>query len=235
MRIWNVDAQQRQRHLTWAESCYIMSVSNKLSYLLVIIMLLSQDRITIIFTVKSKVNNITFNTKYSFECQSNWNMDKITPLGYAINICIFYRVCFGWHCYFVNDLVAYNQANFHQPTTLSWRDIAFRIWCLPCNSHWGKWPKPFFFFFFFLGGGGGGGGSGVDIRHYTWMALRKTVTTPLLTHWSCGFALSHRNLEYQLVVVQYIPRIMYSVCALLCFVVFWDRSIYRYPAGLGIW
>ena len=50
---------------------------------------------------------------------------------------------FGQHCYLVKDLVAYNQAKFHHPTTFSWRDIAFRIWCLPCNSHFSKWPKTF--------------------------------------------------------------------------------------------
>ena len=47
--IWNVDAQQRETYLTWAESCYIMSVLNNLSYLLVSIMLLSQDRVPMIF------------------------------------------------------------------------------------------------------------------------------------------------------------------------------------------
>ena len=46
MSIWNVDAQQRQ---IGTESCYIMSVSHKLSYLLVRIMLLSQNMVTIIF------------------------------------------------------------------------------------------------------------------------------------------------------------------------------------------
>ena len=46
MSIWNVDAQQRQ---IGTESCYITSVSHKLSYLLVRIMLLSQDMVTIVF------------------------------------------------------------------------------------------------------------------------------------------------------------------------------------------
>ena len=104
MSIWNVDAQQRQRYLNWDKSCYIMSVSHKLSYLFVSIILLSQDRITIIFTVKFKINNIAFNIKISFEGQSNWNMDWSTPLQCVINICLFYRVCFGRHCYIVKDL-----------------------------------------------------------------------------------------------------------------------------------
>ena len=71
MSIWNVDAQQRQRHLNKAESCYIMSVSNKLSYLPVSIILLSQDKVTIIFTVKYNISNIAFTIKDSFEGQSN--------------------------------------------------------------------------------------------------------------------------------------------------------------------
>ena len=75
MSIWNVDAQQRQSWFTWAKSCYIMSVSKTLPYLLVSIMLLSQDKVTIIFTVKYKINNIAFTTKDSFEGQSNWNKD----------------------------------------------------------------------------------------------------------------------------------------------------------------
>ena len=37
MRIWNVDAQQRQRYLTWAELCYIMSVSKTLSICLLVL------------------------------------------------------------------------------------------------------------------------------------------------------------------------------------------------------
>ena len=74
MNIWNVDTQQRQRYLTWAESCYIMFVSNKLSDLLVSIMLLSQHRVTIIFTVRFVINNIAYNIKESLEGQSNWNM-----------------------------------------------------------------------------------------------------------------------------------------------------------------
>ena len=71
MSMWNIDVQQRQRYLTWAKLCCMMSISNKLSYLLVSIILLSQDRVTIIFTVKFKNNNITFTILHSFEGQSN--------------------------------------------------------------------------------------------------------------------------------------------------------------------
>ena len=65
-------------------------------------------------------------------------------LGYTINICIFYSLCFSRQCYLLKGLVAYNQAIFQHPTRFSWRDIAFWIWCLPWNSHWNKWPKTFF-------------------------------------------------------------------------------------------
>ena len=71
MNIWNVETLTKAMYHTWAELRCIMSVSNKLSYLLVSVMLLSQDRITIIFTVKFEINNITFTIKYSFESQSN--------------------------------------------------------------------------------------------------------------------------------------------------------------------
>ena len=71
--LWNVDTQQR--YLTGAKLCYMMSVSNKLTYLLVSIILFSQDRVTLIFTVKFKTNSIAFTMKHSFEGQSNWNMD----------------------------------------------------------------------------------------------------------------------------------------------------------------
>ena len=44
MNIWNVDARQRQTYPTWADFGYIMSVSSNLYYLLISIVLLSQDR-----------------------------------------------------------------------------------------------------------------------------------------------------------------------------------------------
>ena len=138
MNIWNVDAQQRQKDPTWTGLCYVMSVSRKLFYLLVSLMLLSQDRVTIILTVKFKINNTAFAIKGSFEGQSIWNFDWIIPLHYAINICILFE-CVLDDCYLAKDLLAYNQAKFHHLTTC-WRDIVFRIWCLPSNSYWRKWP-----------------------------------------------------------------------------------------------
>ena len=65
---------------------------------------------------------------------------------------------FGRHFYLVKDLVAYNQTKFHHPSTFGWRNIEFWNWCLPCNSHWCKWPTTYFFFFFFFFFWGGGGG-----------------------------------------------------------------------------
>ena len=73
--------------------CYFMSVSNKVSYLIVSIMLLSQDRIIIIFTVKFEINNIAFTLKDSFEGQSNWKMNWITPSDYAMHLCTFHFLC----------------------------------------------------------------------------------------------------------------------------------------------
>ena len=46
MKIWIIDSRQSQGYRTWAELCYFMSVSTKLSYLLDSIMLLSQGRVT---------------------------------------------------------------------------------------------------------------------------------------------------------------------------------------------
>ena len=115
MKIWNAEAQQRQRYLNWDELYHIMSVLKRSSYLLV--MLSSQDMFTIIFTVKFEINNIAFTIKSSFEDQSNWNMNWITLLCYAMHICLFYRLWFRWHCYLLQGHVAYNQAKFQHPTT----------------------------------------------------------------------------------------------------------------------
>ena len=45
MNIWNEDARQRRTYLIWVDLCNIISVLNKLFYLLVDIMLLLQDSI----------------------------------------------------------------------------------------------------------------------------------------------------------------------------------------------
>ena len=71
MNIWDVYAQQMQKYLILTEACYIMSGSSELSYLLVSIILLSQYRVAIIFTVTFKINYIAFTIKGSFEGLSN--------------------------------------------------------------------------------------------------------------------------------------------------------------------
>ena len=48
-------------------------------------MLLSQDRITTIFTVKFEMNNIAFTIKGICEGHFNWNMDEIAPSDYAMD------------------------------------------------------------------------------------------------------------------------------------------------------
>ena len=54
---------------------------------------------------------------------------------YAINICISSFVFEGKR-YLLNYIVARHQAKFQHPTPIRWWAIAFRIWCLSCNSHW---------------------------------------------------------------------------------------------------
>ena len=95
-----------------------------------------------IFIVKYRFNNIAY-TKRPFQRLIQLKYGLTYIVGYAIDICIFYCVCFGRQCYLVKNLVAYNQAKFHHLSTFGWRDIAFRIWCLPCNSHRSKWTKTF--------------------------------------------------------------------------------------------
>ena len=51
---------KRETYFIWMELCYFMSVWNTLPYLLVSIMSLSQDKVTIIFTVKFKINILHF-------------------------------------------------------------------------------------------------------------------------------------------------------------------------------
>ena len=75
MNSWNVDIEQRQRCIAWAESSYIMSVWNSLSYLIVSIKLLSQDGVTIICIVQFRIYNIAFIMKGSFEATPIENMD----------------------------------------------------------------------------------------------------------------------------------------------------------------
>ena len=74
MNIWNIDAWQRQQYLTYADSCFFMSLSDELSNLLDSIMLLSQIIATMISTVKFERNNLAFSTEDIFKGEFNWNM-----------------------------------------------------------------------------------------------------------------------------------------------------------------
>ena len=64
----------RQGYVTWTESCCFMSVSNKLSYLLVNSMLLSQISATTIFIVKFERNKIALTNEDNLKCEFNWSM-----------------------------------------------------------------------------------------------------------------------------------------------------------------
>ena len=92
--IWNIDVWPRQKYLTPAVSCYYMSLSDEVSYLLDSIVLLSQNIATMISTVKSDRNNLSFTIEDIFKGEFNWNMYEITPTCYVINICILYRLYF---------------------------------------------------------------------------------------------------------------------------------------------
>ena len=85
---------QRQKYLTSTESCYFMPLSDKLSYLLDSIMLLSQIIATVISAVKCERNNLPFTIEAFLQGEFNWNVYEITQPCYAINACILYRLCF---------------------------------------------------------------------------------------------------------------------------------------------
>ena len=143
MNIWNIDAWQKQKYLTSAVSCYFMSLSDKVSYLLDSIMLLSQIIATMISIVKFEKNNLPFPIEDILKGEFNWNMYEITPPCYVINICILYRLYFKQHGFLKEEIIGYTHANFHHATTFGCRNIAFQIWWLPCNPHRSEWPKTF--------------------------------------------------------------------------------------------
>ena len=94
MTIWNLDARQRQKYLPSAVSCYFMSLSDKVSYMLDGIILLSQIIATMISTAKFERNNLPFTIENILDGEFNWNMYEITPPCYVMNICILYRLYF---------------------------------------------------------------------------------------------------------------------------------------------
>ena len=144
MKIWNIDVWPRQNYLTRAVSCYFMSLSDKVSYLLDSIVLLSQIIPTMISTVKSDRNNLSFTIEDILKGEFNWNMYEITPPCYVINICILYRLYFKQNDFLKEELIEYTHTNFHHAATFGRRNIAFLIWWLLCNPHRSEWPKTFF-------------------------------------------------------------------------------------------
>ena len=111
VEIENVDTEQRQMYLVWAESSYIMSVWNSLSYLLVSIMVLSQDRVTMIRFVKFRMNSIAFTIKAVLKATPIETWTKLhRQVMKQIYIYIYYLLCFGRQCYPLKDLIIYTQA-----------------------------------------------------------------------------------------------------------------------------
>ena len=90
-----MDAWQRLKCHSSAKSCYSMSLSDKLSYLLDNIMLSSQIIAAIISTVKCERNSIPFTIEDVLKGEFNRNMYEITPPCYAINKCILHLLCFN--------------------------------------------------------------------------------------------------------------------------------------------
>ena len=74
MIIWNIGAWQRQKYLSLAVSCYFMSLSDKVSYPLDNIMLLSQIIAIMISTAKFERNNLPFIIENILKGEFNWNM-----------------------------------------------------------------------------------------------------------------------------------------------------------------
>ena len=88
MDIWNVDVWQKQKYLTLAGSCYFMSLSDKVSYLLDSIMLLSQIIATMISSVEFEINNLPLTIEDILKSEFNWKMYEITLQCYVMNMCI---------------------------------------------------------------------------------------------------------------------------------------------------
>ena len=92
MNILNIDARQRQKYLSSTVSCYFMLLSDKVSYLLDSIILLSQIIAYMIPTVPFERNNLPFTFEDILKGEFSWNMYKITPPCHVIHICILYRL-----------------------------------------------------------------------------------------------------------------------------------------------
>ena len=120
-----------------------MSFSDKISYLLDSIMLLSQIIATMISTVKFERYNLPFTGEDILKGEFKWNIYEITSPCYIINICILYRLYFKELGFLKEELIEYTHANLHHATTFGCRNIAFQIWWLPLDPHGSEWPKTF--------------------------------------------------------------------------------------------
>ena len=140
MNIWNIDAWQRQRYLTYAESCFFMSLSDK--YLICLIALCCYRISLPPWYPLSDLKEITSPSPLRTFLKEN-SIEEITPPCNAINTCILYRLCFKQHGLLLEDLIGYTHASFHHVATFSCRNIAFHTWWLRCNSLRSKWPKTF--------------------------------------------------------------------------------------------
>ena len=116
-----------------------MSLSVKVTYLLNIIMPLSQIIATMIPTVE--FDNLPFTIQDILKGEINWNLYEITPPCYVIKICILYRLYSKQHAFLKEVILGYTRANFHHATTFGCRNITFQIWWLSCNRHRSEWPK----------------------------------------------------------------------------------------------
>ena len=78
MNIWNIEAWHRQKCLILVVSCYFMSLSDKVFYLLDSSMLLSQIIATMISTARFERNNLPFTIEGILKGEFNWNIYEIT-------------------------------------------------------------------------------------------------------------------------------------------------------------
>ena len=90
MTIWDIDAWQRRKYLSSAVSCYFMSISDKVSYLVDNIMLLSQIITTMISTAKFERNNLSFTGIY---------MQNVYPFSHNFTDLTYTGIHIIWHTY----------------------------------------------------------------------------------------------------------------------------------------
>ena len=130
VNIWNIDVWPRQKYLTPAVSCYLMSLSDQVSYLLDSIVLLSQTIATMISTVKSERNILSFTIEDILKGEFNWNMYEITPPCYVINISILYRLYFKQNDFLKEELIVRRAGLLWSQEDFEWRRSVPLFKCL---------------------------------------------------------------------------------------------------------